>query len=73
MINYNNNMNRQNLKMITNMKSIVESRVSIHEFDLIDELDMKLSTFTVWKAYLLKRLDGFIDYDRTTKIYRWIE
>ena len=66
-------MNRQNLKMITNMKSIVESRVSIHEFDLIDELDMKLSTFTVWKAYLLKRLDGFIDYDRTTKIYRWIE
>lgn len=73
MINYNDNMNRQNLKMITNMKSIVESRVSIHEFDLIDELDMKLSTFTVWKAYLLKRLDGFIDYDRTTKIYRWIE
>lgn len=73
MINYNGIMNRQNLKMITNMKSIVESRVSIHEFDLIDELDMKLSTFTVWKAYLLKRLDGFIDYDRTTKIYRWIE
>jgi hypothetical protein len=66
-------MNRQNLKMITNMKGIVESRVSIHEYDLIDELDMKLSTFTVWKAYLLKRLDGFIDYDRTTKIYRWIE
>lgn len=66
-------MNRQNLKMITSMKGIVESRVSIHEYDLIDELDMKLSTFTVWKAYLLKRLDGFIDYDRTTKIYRWIE
>jgi len=66
-------MNRQNLKMITNMKGIVESRVSIHEYDLIDELDMKLSTFTVWKAYLLKRLDGFIEYDRTTKIYRWIE
>ena len=66
-------MNRQNLKMISNMKGIVESRVSIHEYDLIDELDMKLSTFTVWKAYLLKRLDGFIDYDRTTKIYRWIE
>ncbi len=73
MINYNGIMNRQNLKMITTMKGIVESRVSIHEFDLIDELDMKLSTFTVWKSYLLKRLDGFIEYDRTTKIYRWIE
>ncbi|MEO2056990.1 MAG: hypothetical protein ABGW66_05860 [Flavobacteriaceae bacterium] len=66
-------MNRQNLKMITTMRGIVESRVSIHEFDLVDELDMKLSTFTVWKAYLLKRLDGFIEYDRSTKMYRWIE
>tara|TARA_B110000495_G_scaffold202146_1_gene221422 strand:- start:7390 stop:7569 length:180 start_codon:yes stop_codon:yes gene_type:complete len=59
--------------MITVMKGIIESRISIHEYDLIDELDMKLSTYTVWKAYLLKRLDGFIDYDRATKIYRWIE
>ena len=33
MINYNGIMNRQNLKMITTMKGIVESRVSIHEFD----------------------------------------
>jgi hypothetical protein len=66
-------MNRQNLKMITTMRGIVESRVSIHEFDLVDALDMKLSTFTVWKAYLLKRLDGFIEYDRSTKMYRWIE
>lgn len=66
-------MNRQNLKMITVMKGVIESRISIHEYDLIDELDMKLSTYTVWKAYLLKRLEGFIDYDKNTKIYRWIE
>lgn len=65
-------MNRQNLKMVSSMKSIVEKRGNIHEFDLIDELDMRVPTFALWKSYLIRHLDGFIEYDKPTKTYRWI-
>jgi len=64
-------MNRQNLQIISNMKNIIQSRTQIHEFDLVDELDMKITTFRIWKSYLLRKLEGFIEYDKPTKMYRW--
>lgn len=65
-------MNRQNLKKISEMKSIIEKRGMIHEFDLIDEMNMLVPTFNVWKTYLMRHLDGFIEYDKTNKTYRWM-
>jgi hypothetical protein len=66
-------MNRLNLKMVSLMKSIIERRENIHEYDLIDEMDMRVPTFALWKSYLIRRLDGFIEYEKSSKMYRWIE
>ncbi len=56
-------------KLVNIIKKFHDRDESIHEFDLIDEAGMEVSSFNAIKAYFLHRFDAHIIYDKKTKMY----
>ena len=51
------------------IKKYNERGEQVHEFDMIDEAGLELSTFNQLKCYFLHRFDEHVKFDKKTKMY----
>ena len=57
------------VKLLNVVKAYHEKGEEVHEFDLIDEAGLEISTFNSVKAYFLHKFDEHIHYTKKTKMY----
>ncbi len=57
------------VKLLNVIKAYNERGEEVHEFDMIDEAGLEISTFNAVKAYFLHKFDAHVTYTKKTKMY----
>ena len=69
-------MGKSDMKKCTKLLDVIkkyhDKGMGVHEFDLIDEAGMEISSFNAIKGYFLHKFDEHVKYTKKGKLYEII-